>query len=293
MKTGGKMLIFNYKRGIFSIREDVGTGNVMIKNSKTDIVLHFELLFSPIMSPDITKGNFSFRLLIPNYLINLEEEESVIFSRIHSNTRYKINRAMKRDELHYYEKTCPTDLDIEQFSLFYNPFAKERNIRLCDKNKLIALRDQQALILSYITDKDGQLLCYHVYQKDDTQGYLIYSASRRNDNTDTSYRNLIGRANRYLHWRDIQSFKKKGCKWYNFGGKVLNKDDIGGQNVNNFKLEFGPSNGYDSRSFYSKSLKGKIGLFFLHLKWRKKHEYKFTKNLYSKNLVSNYKSHET
>lgn len=276
------MLSLNYKRNILNIREDIGTGSCANKEGKTDINIQFELLLPSVKITEPDNEKFSFRLLIPNYLINLEEEESEIYNKIHKNTRYKINRAQLRDELFYFELTNPTDSEILEFKQFFNPFAKERNISFCDVNKLKALRDQDALVISYITNSDKQVLCYHVYLKDDYQGYLLYSASKRFEKMDSSQYNLIGRANRYLHWKDIQSFKNKGCQWYNFGGKVIDKEDQGGQNVNNFKLEYGPiTTGFDSRTFYSKSLIGKLGLLLLYLKWKKSHEYKFTKRLES------------
>ncbi|MDQ1144593.1 lipid II:glycine glycyltransferase (peptidoglycan interpeptide bridge formation enzyme) [Bacillus sp. SORGH_AS 510] len=287
------MLSLNYKRSIFQICEEIGTGTIGTQKMKPDIIIRFELLFSPLENSKLNKKKFSFRLLIPNYLIDLEEDENLIYSKIHKNTRYKINRAMNRDELLYFERSNPSDTEIEEFKLFFNPFAKERNIRSCDENKLKALRDQGALIISFITDKNGNVLCYHVYQKEEQQGYLIYSASTRYNIEDSGFRNLIGRANRYLHWKDILSFKEKGCKWYNFGGKILNKEDNEGQNVNQFKLEFGPVTGFDSRIFYSNSLLGKVGLIPLFIKWRNSSEYKFSKNFGSvKNMNYKYDSHE-
>lgn len=273
------MFSIQYKRSVFTITEVIGFDSPHKNSEKTDIYMRQELLLSVPENSECNILKGSFRLLVPNYLIGLKEDESEIFKRIHKNTRYKINRAMKRDELVYFELPHPTDTEIEEFSEFFNPFAKERNIRPCDVNKLKAIRDHDALVISYIADKNNEVLCYHVHHKEDEQGYLIYSASKRYEKNDSNDRNLIGRANRYLHWKDIQSFKEKGCKWYNFSGKVLDKEDKGGQNVNNFKLEYGPTTGYDSRTFYAKSLIGRIGLFFLYLKWKNSAEYKFTKEI--------------
>jgi hypothetical protein len=289
---GGNMLFINYKRGILKISEEIGTSTLGKDLVKTDILIRFELLDSSQNFTKHANEKFSFRLLVPNYLIDLDEDENDIYNKIHKNTRYKINRAMKRDELLYYELTNPSNSEIIKFQMFFNPFAKERGIRSCDVNKLVALRDQGALVISYITDKDHQVLCYHAYHKDDKQGYLIYSASKRFKKSDSNYQNFIGRANRYLHWKDIQSFKRKGCKWYNFGGKVINEEDRGGQNVNKFKVEYGPiTTGYDSRTFHSKSLIGKFGILLLYLKWKQSPEYKFTRDLQAKKLLSNYESH--
>ena len=123
------MYSLNYKRSIFKIREEIGPGELENENIKPDVIVRFELLFSPPLFSELHHEKFAFRLLLPNYLVNLDEEESVIFKKIHKNTRYKISRAMNRDDLQYYELTNPTDLEIEEFRLFFNPFAKERNIR--------------------------------------------------------------------------------------------------------------------------------------------------------------------
>ncbi|PKR85558.1 peptidoglycan bridge formation glycyltransferase FemA/FemB family protein [Heyndrickxia camelliae] len=278
------MLTLYYKRNIFKICEIFGSISVHPSNQKYDISIHQELLFSPLDNKK--SGKFSFHLLIPNYIIDLKQTEQEIYSAIHKNTRYKINRAMKRDSLHYYELTNPTNEELEKFQLFFNPFAKEKGIRVCDMNKLKALRDQNALIISYITDHNGQVLCYHVYHIDDLQSYLIYSASQRFTHINSSTSNLIGRANRLLHWKDIQSFKSKGCEWYNFGGKVLGNHDKRGKNVNTFKLEFGPTVAYDVRTFKANGLMGKIGLFYLFFKWRRSPEYRFSKLVKHKTSAS-------
>ncbi|PLR73530.1 hypothetical protein [Bacillus sp. UMB0728] len=279
------MFSIQYKRSFFSIREDIGVPPYNINIGNADIYLQQELLLSEPTKADTNLLKGSFRLVVPNYLINLEEEEEGIFQRIHKNTRYKIKRAMNRDELTYIELTHPKNEEIEKFSEFFNPFAKERNIRLCDVSKLMAIRDQRSLVISYVVSKNNQVLCYHVHHKEEEQGYLIYSASKRYEKSDSLERNLIGRANRYLHWKDILSFKEKGCKWYNFSGKVLNERDQGGQNVNKFKEEYGPTVGYDSRTFYATSIVGRIGLFFLYLKWKSSAEYKFTKETEVKKLI--------
>jgi len=273
------MFSINYKRGIFKITEDIGFGTSLNENIKTDIYMRQELLLSAPLNYEFNILKGSFRLLRPNYLIDLTKEESEIFKKIHKNTRYKINRAMNRDELSYFELTHPTDVEIAEFSAFFYPFAKERNIRSCDVKKLKAIRDQGALVISYMADKNNRVLCYHVHHKEVEQGYLIYSASKRYEKNDSSNRNLIGRANRYLHWKDIQSFKEKGCEWYNFSGMIFENEGIGGQNVNNFKLEYGPTTGYDSRTFFAKSIIGRIGVIFLYLKKKNSAEFKFTREI--------------
>jgi hypothetical protein len=274
------MLSFCYKKSLFQILETSGSGNSVNPKVKPDLIVEFDLLLATPKFSDLHKGMFSFRLVLPNYVINLTDDEDEIFSRFHKNNRYKINRAKNRDDLLFHELTSPTDSEIETFKEFFNPFAKEKNIEPCDVNKLKAIRDQGALVMTSITDQNHQALCYHVYQKDDIQTLLLHSGSIRYNHADSNYRSLVGRANRYLHWKDIQSFKNKGCKWYNWGCKLFNEKDSGEQNVNKFKTEFGTINGFDSRIFYSNTLMGKLGLIPLYLKWRKNAENKFKQTFY-------------
>ncbi|WP_102273049.1 hypothetical protein [Cytobacillus massiliigabonensis] len=281
------MITYHTKKGFVRITEKIGKDPSVNQSEKvtSDLLYKFELQLSPEEVIKLVSSKNSLSLLEPTYLIDLSMDEDEILKRIHKNTRYKINRAATRDELHYVELTSPSDNQINDFKEFYNPFAREKNIRECDMTKLKALRDQEALVISYIEDSGYRILCYHVYFVAGTQGYLLYSASRRFEKDGVDNRNLIGRANRYLHWRDILSFKQKGCKWYNFGGKILNPSDKSGQNINEFKLSFGSIHAHDLRIYYSKSLKGKIFLFLLRLKLilKENPEYTYTLEIIKRN----------
>ncbi|MFD1020905.1 hypothetical protein [Thalassobacillus hwangdonensis] len=277
------MLTYSYYRNAVKITERMGSG-VAPNKGRTDLLMDMELLLSPIDKHKFVTKKKGICIVIPNYLIDLTNEEEEIYQNIKKNTKYKINRARNRDELNLVNLTAPSDNQIEAFTAFYNPFAKERDLRGCDEGKLKAIRDQGSLVMTYVTDQESRVLCYHVYQTDQHQAYLIYSASRRYANEENLDRNMIGRANRYLHWEDMRLFKSLGCAWYNFGGKVLNPDDKGGQNVNRFKLEFGTVEGYDARRYTSCSLLGKVVMFLFYMKWKNTHAYQFT--ISSQNLTS-------
>jgi len=57
-------------------------------------------------------------------------------------------------------------------------------------------------------------------------------------------RNLIGRANRWLHYQDMRRFKAKGFALYDFGGYAKDSGDVDLQRINQFKEGF---RGYSSR----------------------------------------------
>ncbi len=273
------MLTFNYKIGFLSVTERVGKGNASyLMEPKTHISLNMKLFTSNEDLDDFVKPMDSVCLLIPNYLIDLRQPEERIFSNMSRSTRRNIRKAINNDEFILTELENPTDGQIMQFGEFYNEFAKEINIKRCNVEKLKAIRDKGALVISFITNHDHQVLCAHAYLVNTKQAYGIYSVLRRYKKGDSINGQIIGRANKYLDWKNIQSAKRRGCSWYNFGGKIFGEEDEKGKNVNQYKKSFGSINGYDVRIYRANGIRGKIFLLMLHFyyKWRRRHEYAFT-----------------
>lgn len=210
-------------------------------------------------------------------LIDVDRKEEEIFADIHKNTRYKINRAEKRDPIHYHVTDFPTDDQLQQFVVFFNNFAKHKRIQGANLERLKSFRDQHAIVLSYITDNQERILCTHIHYIVDDYSCLLYSASARFENSQI--RNLIGRANRYLHWQDIKLAKAKGLKWYNFGGISTDKKDIPHQTINQFKMEFGGQLVDVLTRMYGSTVLGKCAVFLYKMKAKNRPEYISKENL--------------
>ena len=147
-------------------------------------------------------------------------------------------------------------------------FAKEKKIAPCNKEKLVAIRDHNSLIMTYVVDEQNNFLCAGMLlvDRDYNQLYGLYGASTRLLQTASTDRRLIARANKYLHWKEIQSAKNRGMNWYNFGGEVTRKED---QGVNDFKKMFGTVGGYDRRIYVPKSMLGRVCVALLYRKWKR------------------------
>ena len=78
---------------------------------------------------------------------------------------------------------------------------------------------------SYIFDKEKKII------------RLLHSASFY-ETDDKKIRNLIGMANRFLHFKDMQYFKEEGFETYDFGGYAYDTPDKHLQNINKFKSSF-------------------------------------------------------
>ncbi len=56
---------------------------------------------------------------------------------------------------------------------------------------------------------------------------------------DKDFRNLVGRANRLHHFKDMLFFKGNACNLYDFGGWYAGTEDQERLMINRFKEEFG------------------------------------------------------
>lgn len=270
-----------YKRGIVRIMDIYGS--VTKENgSPVDIIISSNVIFPEAESfHPFSKGGF-LHSYGKTLIIDLDRTEEALFEDIHKNARYKINRASKRDPIHYDELTNPTDEEIGEFLVFFDRFAKYKDLPKGNLGRLKGLRDQNALIISYVRDELGNILCAHAYLRADAYGSLLYSASARFDNKQI--RNLIGRANRFLHWQDIKSFREMGMKWFDFGGLFVQKDGSEEDSINRFKKEFGGQVVDVDKRIYPLSIIGKLTTFVFWLKMRKRPEFLRAKRMGHKKL---------
>jgi hypothetical protein len=264
-----------YKRGIAKMVDVFGEITDIDKLSSADIV------FQTLYARDEQKktpfyDRFHLRLQGRNLMIDLTKSEDELFSDMRKNTKYEVNRASKRDDLKYVESVSPTDDELDVFSHFFDQFAESKGIPKCKDDKLRALRDQDALTLSYVQDNSGIVLCYHAIITQGKYGTVLYSASER-EGIDKQRKRLVGRANRFLHWNDFLSFKQKGFDWYNFGRIYSDEDGVAEKNINQFKRDFGGEEVREDFIIIPLSLLGRGIVSFYHWRWRNMPEYRQAK----------------
>jgi hypothetical protein len=185
-------------------------------------------------------------------IIDLRQEAGVIFSRISSGGRYKIRRAEREGISAEFDQT-PTSANIHEFSNFFDEFAKHKSLPPCNTKKLRALHQRHALLITRAILPTGRCLVMHAYiaDHDASRIRLLYSASHFRGTEDTEERNLVGRANRFLHWSEIQHAREAGFEQYDLGGLPVDQSDPAKNAIARFKSEFGGTpvveyNGYTS-----------------------------------------------
>lgn len=174
---------------------------------------------------------------------DLTEDADAIKGHFTSNCRNQVGRAYREGSVHSIVGSDEIkDCDIEEFITFFEEFWKSKDSCLSNpeslKDDLKNYRDKGALTISKGI-VNGETCVYHTYLCDDTNARLFHSASlfRLIEGEDNgAIRQMIGRANRMLHYEDMLYFKNKGLKVYDWGGAGKEEEVA---SITKFKESFG------------------------------------------------------
>lgn len=171
-------------------------------------------------------------------IVDLSAPEPVRLARCSKDTQYQIRRAGAKDGLVASLDTKPTPAVRQRFADFYDRFAALKALPPVDRAQLDALADVGALALSHAHGQDQELV-WHSYVCSAGRARLLHSASQHRGSSDSGFRSLVGRANRWLHWQDMNALADSGCAEYDFGGWYAGATDSAKLKINEFKQEFG------------------------------------------------------
>lgn len=261
-------MIIRYKENFMNIAEVYGDDPEQRSITHVDIIANFQ--FVELREAERRKTLYKcFKTLY----LDLTQGEETLFANIHRSTRNEIRRAAK-ENFQYVLSAQPTSEEVEEFCSFFDRFAKQVQITPVRRAKLGAFLAEHSLVLTYIRDEQGQILCYHAYIADGERISSLYSASHR-EAGDNARNRAISRANKYLKWMNIKRFKEMGYHLYDFGGIFLETNTEKQQNVNLFKLAYGGREVLEYKSYQAVTWRGRLGL--LYLKWKWKHSPEFIK----------------
>ena len=234
-------------------------------------MIHAEVYFSPIISVQLrevadcdlisfiqakeaVRGAHPFRTLHLDLLLG----EDMLLNNMSRTTRYEIHRAQERDNIEAIVIDRPHCQHIREFCEFYDTFAATKSLRLSRLERFLALNESGGLVLSKVAGADQIPLCWHAYVVDSERALLLYSASHMHKYTRSSQRALLGRANRYLHWVDIKTFKEAGFLILDFGGLSGARGDGWARGIDEFKRGFGGFEVVQYNYRCGRSLAGKL-----------------------------------
>ena len=170
--------------------------------------------------------------------VDMTLPEDELMRQMGKNNRYKVRRAMSRDSLEVQTLESPTPEAVVEFADYYDEFAGSKSLRPVFRPRLYAMAKSGMLVLSRASS-DGEPLVWHAYAAGSRQALLMYSASLFRRYEDSSVRNMVGRANRFLHWHDMLWCRNAGYAFYDLGGINLAGEDEETRRVTDFKLGFG------------------------------------------------------
>ncbi|MDR0784467.1 MAG: hypothetical protein LBE74_01095 [Treponema sp.] len=200
-------------------------------------------------------------------LIDLTKPEDELFSHIRKNTRYEINRAKNKDGAQCFTLLEKDEENMEkllQYIDFFNIFAESKKRSRVDYSDVKQFYENKTFCVRYITDGDGAILTMHAYVVSDGTARLHQSSSLFRNVADAETRNMIGRANRLLHWNDILFFKHAGVRYYDFGGWYGETTGTYAEQllINQFKESFGGEKKQEYSFITPSSFLGQIATAF-------------------------------
>ena len=126
---------------------------------------------------------------------------------------------------------------LDEFRAFYDAFAGQKSLSLSDHQWLLAACEARQLVLT-VACCGAESLVWHAYVLSGTTARLQYSGSCFR-NRESEYRARVGRANRWLHWKDMLLLKAMGAQRYDWGGLFEDESVPERAGINNFKKGFG------------------------------------------------------
>ena len=172
-------------------------------------------------------------------VLDLNQSAEALQQQMHNSTAYKIRRARDKDKV-VCECRNPVSCEmLDGFEEEYKRFAAIKGLTPLDRPLLDQLAKDGCLELSHVKDHGGKPLAYHVYYHSPDRSCLLHAVSFYQLLSDSVARNAMGRANRYLYWRDILRHQEQGLKLFDFGGWYPGSTNHELLEINRFKEGYG------------------------------------------------------
>lgn len=196
---------------------------------------------------------------VRNYtsVVDLTPAPEELLAKMRPTTRKLIRRASQEGFVHDVLADCSAE-QIDEFCDFVDELSADRGLRPVFRPRLAALAKSSALVITSIRMPDGPPLAMHAYVPVRPRAAMVQTASalRREDSGEISQR--LGRAHRYLHWRDMLYFRDDGYTVYELGGiDVEGKDDKTAQ-IAAFKTSLGATAVPEYHLTIARTLKGRL-----------------------------------
>ena len=170
-------------------------------------------------------------------LVDLEQDKTKIWESIQPATKTEIASFTNNQQYEHQVQTKLSKAELLQFIQLFNQFAKHKNIRLAEKERLMAYHKHHILAISWIR-QNNVFICVNFYRLTRERATNLHSFHLKHVSTAGYSQSHFGRAHRALHWLDILTFKEGGVHYYDFCGWYHGHEDKALLNINRFKEQF-------------------------------------------------------
>jgi hypothetical protein len=199
----------------------------------------------------------------PTVVIDLGQPEDALWNGVEPKTR-KVIRQATRDGVKI-ERV--SELSAETWNSFLADYQKLRSRKKgadpLGIGQIGELIEKGFYVVTRSRDANGNVLSWHGYVRCHGRARLINTVSALDPARGTQWNNLVGRAHRLHHWKDMLSFKEEGVGIYDLGGVYRGTQDQEQANIARFKTSFGgePAETYDA--VLPLTVKGRLALSLL------------------------------
>lgn len=143
---------------------------------------------------------------------------------------------------------------IDAFADTYREMYAEKGLNCSLEMRSVEAYIKNNVFVLTVAYVDGKPCVFHSYVVDDTHSRLLHSCSKFRVQ-DNSMKNSIGRANKLLHYKDMQYLSGLGIISYDWGGISSFEKPNG---IDKFKMSFGGTPVDYYNCFVNLSLKAKL-----------------------------------
>ena len=188
--------------------------------------------------------------------VDLSQSEVSLKASFSKSVKYSINKSNKSD-ITFHTYSLKTQNDIDFYVNYFNDFSKSKNLYFTLSSKDITSFLELDSFMVTCAKYNEHILVMHGYtlNKESKSVILKHSSSHyRVQAKEQIDRNLIGIANRFLHYEDMLYFKKENFSIYDLGGyQIEETKDSSLLQINSFKDGFRgeliQQNHYESYTF--------------------------------------------
>lgn len=227
-----------------------------VKTSEADLVfLH-----------GVSVNNFKTAIISEQFslITDLKAPSEHIFREFCESYRRQISKAQKEGVQCININSSELKNNMHLINLFkrqYNDFVKLKGIKNTYNEQSVEQYIKTGSIILTKAIKDDFICAQHIYVCDGKTARLLYSVS--NFRTEGIDSNLVGRANKYLHWNDIQYLQNNKVQILDWGG-ISSIDNPNG--IDFFKKGFGGIECSYYNVIIGKTIKGKLVVWLINLK---------------------------